>query len=36
MPDVFIPYKENINTNDLDAKEFRIQGYLNENTPHTH
>ena len=32
-PDVFIPYKENVNTNDLDAKKFKTQGYLNENAP---
>ena len=32
-PDVFIPYKENVNTNDLDAKKFKTQGYLNEK-PH--
>ena len=32
-PDVFIPYKENVSINDLDAKRLKIQGYLNENTP---
>ena len=31
--DVFIPYKENVNINDLDAWKFKTQGYLNENAP---
>ena len=35
-PDVFIPYKENVNTNDLDARKFKIQGYLNEKHSTTH
>ena len=32
-PDVFIPYIENVNTNDPDGWKFKIQGYLNENVP---